>query len=81
MLLIPCPNCGPRDQSEFTYGGAAVPLPDLSASATEWHRTLHLRADPKGPQHELWYHEAGCECWIRLQRDVQTNAFTPEAKA
>ncbi len=28
MLLIPCPNCGPRDETEFHYGGQAhVRLP------------------------------------------------------
>lgn len=23
MLLIHCPNCGPRDETEFHYGGQA----------------------------------------------------------
>ena len=23
MLLISCPNCGPRDETEFHYGGQA----------------------------------------------------------
>lgn len=78
MLLIPCPHCGPREQSEFAYGGTSVPMPDLSASGDDWHRAIHLRPHPTGPQTELWYHEAGCECWIRLVRDVKTHAFIPE---
>ena len=23
MMLIACPNCGPRDETEFHYGGQA----------------------------------------------------------
>ena len=33
MLLIPCPWCGPRDETEFRYGGQAgiVTPPDPDA--------------------------------------------------
>ena len=34
MLLIPCPHCGPRDESEFDYGGRALRLPDLEVAST-----------------------------------------------
>lgn len=80
MLLIPCPHCGPRDQSEFAYGGGSVPLPNLSAPGADWHRAVHLRADPTGQQAELWYHTAGCERWFKVLRDVKTHAFAPEDK-
>ena len=32
-LKIPCPNCGPRDYTEFTFGGEvrAIDAPDADA--------------------------------------------------
>ena len=81
MLLIPCPHCGPRDQSEFDYGGGAVRLPDVSDPSADWHLAVHLRAHPSGQQPELWYHTAGCERWFTVRRDVKTHAFAAEEKA
>ena len=75
MLLIPCPNCGERDESEFDYGGRAISYPELSASSAEWHRVVHLRDNPQGQIEEFWYHASGCECWIRLSRDLVTHEF------
>jgi sarcosine oxidase subunit delta len=70
VLLIPCPNCGPRDESEFDYGGRAIALPRLDASLDDWHQALHLGADSERRIDEHWYHAAGCECWIRVSRDL-----------
>lgn len=77
MLLIPCPHCGPRDESEFSYGGAARPLPALDGKTTtqDWHEALHLRKNSKGPISELWYHGDGCECWITVTRDTASHRF------
>ncbi|MFD3589956.1 sarcosine oxidase subunit delta family protein [Streptomyces sp. NPDC058683] len=76
MLLIPCPWCGPRDESEFHYGGQAhVPYPENPASLTdeEWARYLFFRANPKGPFPERWNHTAGCRRWFNAVRDTSTN--------
>ncbi|MER5529233.1 sarcosine oxidase subunit delta family protein [Streptomyces sp. NPDC002677] len=76
MLLIPCPWCGPRDESEFHYGGQAhVPYPETPASLTdeEWARYLFFRANPKGPFAERWSHAAGCRRWFNAVRDTSTN--------
>lgn len=73
MLLIPCPNCGERDESEFDYGGRALSFPDLDASAQQWHLILHLRANPPGEIDEYWYHASGCECWISIRRNLLTH--------
>ena len=73
MLLIPCPLCGPRDESEFTYGGDAskrLPPLDGKSGPAEWHAAVHLRENPRGPQRELWYHAMGCESWIEVERDT-----------
>lgn len=75
MLLIPCPHCGERDESEFDYGGRAVALPELDAAPDEWHRALHLGNDNEDCVDEYWYHIAGCECWIRLRRNLSSHDF------
>lgn len=75
MLLIPCPNCGKRDQTEFDYGGRAVDFPELNAPAADWHQVIHLRENPRAVIEEFWYHAGGCECWFKLNRDLVTHAI------
>ena len=58
-FLLTCPNCGPRDVSEFRYGGQILPaLPGSNLP---------------GPQRERWYHRLGCRRWLAAERDVRTN--------
>lgn len=80
-MLIPCPHCGARDASECEYGGdAGVPVtipPD--ATDEEAHAALHLRANPRGPHRELWYHAAGCRRWFAAMRDTLTHRFQGDA--
>ncbi|MFE7858169.1 sarcosine oxidase subunit delta family protein [Streptomyces sp. NPDC057403] len=76
MLLISCPWCGPRDESEFHYGGQAhVPYPQDPSALTdeEWARYLFFRANPKGPFAERWSHATGCRRWFNAVRDTATN--------
>jgi heterotetrameric sarcosine oxidase delta subunit len=75
MLLIPCPNCGDRSEAEFSYGGRAVKFPALDNQSTikNWHEVVHMRDNPAGNILELWYHQAGCECWIQVKRNVLTH--------
>jgi sarcosine oxidase subunit delta len=56
-FLIPCPNCGPRDVSEFRHGGQ-VATADTNLP---------------GPQRERWYHRLGCCRWLVAERDVRSN--------
>ena len=58
-FLLRCPNCGPRDVSEFRYGGQIVANP-VAANLPE-------------VQHERWYHRHGCRRWLVAERDVRTN--------
>jgi heterotetrameric sarcosine oxidase delta subunit len=76
MMLIPCPWCGPRDESEFHYGGAAgvaYPADPAGLSDAEWARYLFFRDNPKGPFEERWSHGAGCRRWFTMVRDTVTN--------
>jgi heterotetrameric sarcosine oxidase delta subunit len=80
VLLIPCPYCGPRDATEFRYGGQAgiaYPTDPETLSDAEWVEYLFLRDNPKGPWRERWVHVAGCRRWFDLTRDTLTNEITP----
>lgn len=75
MLLLTCPWCGPRDETEYHYGGQAhVPYPeDPSAlSDEEWAQYLFYRDNPSGPYAERWSHSGGCRKWFNVLRDTRT---------
>ena len=76
MLLIECPWCGPREESEFRCGGEAHiarPLHPEQLSDSEWADYLFMRTNPKGRHHERWVHEAGCRRWFNVERDTVTH--------
>ena len=74
MLRIPCPFCGERDHSEFSYGGdATVQYPALDAPAEAWHDAVYLRDNPCGMQAETWQHVHGCRQWLVVERDTLTH--------
>ncbi len=60
---------------ESTSIGRAVALPELDAAPGEWHQALHLDNDNEDCVDEYWYHYAGCECWIRLRRNLSSHDF------
>lgn len=75
MLLIPCPWCGPRDETEFSYGGEAFvshPVDPEELDDRQWARYLFFRDNPRGPWTERWVHTAGCRRWFNLRRDTAT---------
>ena len=61
-MQIPCPHCGKRDVSEFTYlGDAKATRPDPEqAKPDDWHAFIYHRDNPKGEHRELWQHNGGC---------------------
>lgn len=76
MLVIPCPHCGPRDYTEFGYGGDATRhRPDTAAAVDDaaWDAYLYLRDDPAGVHTEHWHHALGCRQWLTVTRDTTTN--------
>ena len=83
MLLIPCPWCGPRPESEFHYGGQAhIARPANPAGATdeEWAAYLYLRANPKGAHAERWRHQHGCGRFFNCVRDTVTDRIAATYK-
>ncbi len=76
MLLIPCPWCGPREETEFRYGGEADiarPRDPAALSDAEWADYLYLKSNPKGPHRERWNHAHGCRRWFNVERNTATN--------
>ena len=77
MLLIPCPWCGPRAESEFTCGGEADiarPLDPTALSDREWGDYLFMRTNTRGAHREQWHHSFGCRRWFVVERDTVTYA-------
>jgi heterotetrameric sarcosine oxidase delta subunit len=72
-LRVRCPVCGERPFTEFSFGGElrAVSSPD---PAEDFAR-VYLRENTAGVQRERWYHGAGCDRWVTVDRDTSANRF------
>jgi sarcosine oxidase subunit delta len=73
MLLIPCPYCGPRPETEFRNGGEAHiarPADPASLDDAQWAEFLFYRSNPKGRHAERWLHAHGCQRWFNALRDT-----------
>ncbi|MGG5812492.1 sarcosine oxidase subunit delta [Falsiroseomonas sp. CW058] len=78
-MLIPCPHCGARDESEFTYrGDATVARPAPDAGTDAFHDYVYLRANPRGWHVEWWQHGA-CRQWLRVVRHTVTHEIRQAA--
>jgi len=76
MLLITCPWCGPRDETEFRYGGEAHiarPRAPEQLSDAQWGEYVFMRDNPKGLFAERWNHAAGCRRWFNAIRSTVTH--------
>ncbi|MEX0754395.1 MAG: sarcosine oxidase subunit delta [Actinomycetota bacterium] len=75
-MRIPCPNCGSRPYTEYSYGGELRAID--ADSLDEDFRRVYLRENADGPQRERWFHAAGCRRWLTLTRDTVTNRIDDE---
>jgi sarcosine oxidase subunit delta len=78
-MRIPCPHCGARDLREFSYLGDAAPKrpdPNSADALEQFNIYVYIRNNPMGQHAELWYHAAGCQTWLIVQRDTRTHAIT-----
>ncbi len=79
MLIIECPNCGPRAEPEFAYGGqahVAYPEDPYALTDQQWAEYLFYRDNPRGQLAERWVHTAGCRKWFNVVRDTRTHEIT-----
>jgi len=70
-VRIPCPTCGERPHTEFTFGGQARPHAADDTEA-DFARIFLPDNDP-GSARERWFHTMGCRTWFELTRDATTN--------
>jgi heterotetrameric sarcosine oxidase delta subunit len=73
MLLIHCPWCGPRDQTEYSCGGEAHivrPSDTDQLDDAAWADYLFMRTNVKGIHLEQWLHAGGCRRWFNVARDT-----------
>ena len=70
-IQIPCPTCGTREYTEFTFGGE---VRDLGSPDPETDfRRVYLRENVAGAQLERWFHADGCRRWLVVRRNTVTN--------
>lgn len=72
MFQITCPNCGPRNVSEFRFGGEVRAQPE-DTSGRAWAEYLYVRRNVLGEQTEWWYHRMGCRRWFLARRHTMSN--------
>ena len=83
MLLIPCPYCGERPESEFQYGGEAhIARPATPSAETDalWAAFLYTRTNTRGVHAERWRHTHGCGRFFNAQRDTVSDLFVATYK-
>jgi heterotetrameric sarcosine oxidase delta subunit len=71
--VLTCPNCGPREVTDFGFGGEVNPRPASSPSQRELNTYNYFRKNVAGVQREWWYHRSGCRDWFIAERDTRTN--------
>jgi methylglutamate dehydrogenase subunit B len=80
-MLIDCPYCGPRDLAEFSVNGEAIVRPavdgglDGESTCAAFAAAVYLRDNPAGLHREHWFHAAGCQSWLLVERNTRTHEF------
>ena len=72
MQLFPCPFCGPRDETEFHFGGEAGnirPEPAGEVAPSAGRNSSTANANPKGATREIWLHLT-CGEFFLMERDT-----------
>ena len=70
MKILTCPLNGPRNISEFTYGGEFKHMPDpASCSDAEWADYVFNRNVAPGIKKEWWCHTPS-NTWFIAERDT-----------
>lgn len=73
MKIMTCPLNGPRNISEFTYGGEVEPMPDpATATDEEWAEYVFFDENPAGQVREWWCHTA-TSYWFIAERNTVTD--------
>ncbi len=71
--VLTCPNCGPREVTDFSFGGEVNPRPKARPTERELGSYNYFRRNVAGVQREWWNHRSGCSAWFLAERDTRTN--------
>jgi heterotetrameric sarcosine oxidase delta subunit len=71
--VLTCPNCGPREVTDFAFGGEVNRRPREHPTLRELGTYNYFRRNVAGVQREWWYHRSGCREWFLADRDTRTN--------
>lgn len=73
MKIMHCPLNGPRNISEFTYGGEVKTAPDpLTCSDRDWADYVFYEDNHAGVVTEWWFHTPS-SYWFMAQRNTVTD--------
>lgn len=73
MKILDCPLNGPRNISEFTYGGEVHEMPNpTSCSSNDWAGYVFFDENPAGVVIEWWCHTA-TSFWFIAERNTITD--------
>ena len=73
MKIMTCPLNGPRNISEFAWGGEVKTMPDpLTASDDEWAEYVFLENNTAGVVREWWCH-LPTSYWFIAERNTVTD--------
>jgi sarcosine oxidase subunit delta len=72
MKILTCPVNGPRNITEFVWGGEVKAMPDAAASDDAWTEYLFLDANLAGEIDEWWLH-APTNTWFIARRNTVTD--------
>jgi sarcosine oxidase subunit delta len=73
MQLFPCPFCGPRAETEFSFAAEAGKIrPEGEVSEAAWSHYLYDETNPKGATREIWVHLT-CGEYFAMERNTLTH--------
>ena len=73
MKIMTCPLNGPRNISEFSYGGEVTAMPDpKTCAAAEWADYIFMSDNTAGVVREWWCHTA-TSYWFIAERNTMTD--------
>lgn len=73
MMVLICPNCGPRNNDEFSFQGEIIPRPSPDTDPVTWRRYLYTKQNASGWQRERWFHTSGCRRFLDIERNTESN--------
>lgn len=74
MKIMICPLNGPRNISEFAYGGEVRPTPGDETDNAAWTDYLFSKTNLPEVVREWWYH-VPTSYWFIAERDLATDTI------